>query len=143
MEYTVSDSRSRRRPLGLERTKSAATLFVALAAAVLGIALPGEAAERALETQPSPVVVRCLLDPPPVGRIGCRSGILVEIGYSAVLRTPEWAYIENETSEVELYDMRADPFQIESLHRVADPALLDDLHERLRALRRWPDQRTG
>jgi arylsulfatase A-like enzyme len=69
-----------------------------------------------------------------------RSGILVEIGYSAVLRTPEWAYIENETSEVELYDMRADPFQIESLHRVADPALLDDLHERLRALRRCQGQ---
>jgi arylsulfatase A-like enzyme len=65
-----------------------------------------------------------------------RSGILAEYNFSAVLRTSEWAYIENETSEIELYHMRSDPYQLESLHREADPALLQDLHQRLQALRR-------
>jgi N-acetylglucosamine-6-sulfatase len=52
-------------------------------------------------------------------------------GVSSVLRTPEYAYTEIESNERELYDMRTDPFQLASLHRRADPALLDSLSARL------------
>ena len=52
-------------------------------------------------------------------------------GVSSVLRTPEYAYSEVESNERELYDMRTDPFQLASLHRRADPALLQSLSVRL------------
>ena len=52
-------------------------------------------------------------------------------GVSSVLRTPEYAYTEIESNERELYDMRTDPFQLSSLHRSADPALLQSLSARL------------
>jgi N-acetylglucosamine-6-sulfatase len=55
-------------------------------------------------------------------------------GLSAVLRTPEYAYSEIESNERELYDMRADPYQIASLHRRADPTLLARLSTRLAQL---------
>lgn len=55
---------------------------------------------------------------------------------TATLRTPEWAYIEDQTGEVELYDMKSDPWETESLHWDADPALLEELHQRLRELLR-------
>jgi len=66
-----------------------------------------------------------------------RQEILVEYyaaALTAVLRTPQWAYIENQTNEIELYDMESDPWQIESLHWDADPAQLEELHQRLQAL---------
>ncbi|MFK8025156.1 MAG: sulfatase-like hydrolase/transferase [Ilumatobacter sp.] len=37
-------------------------------------------------------------------------------GYAAV-RTAEWAYVDYDGSSTELYDMVADPYQLESLHR--------------------------
>jgi arylsulfatase A-like enzyme len=52
-------------------------------------------------------------------------------GLSAVLRTPEYAYSELESNERELYDMRSDPYQLASLHRRADPALMATLSARL------------
>ena len=52
-------------------------------------------------------------------------------GLSAVLRTPEYAYNELESNERELYDMRSDPYQLSSLHRRADPALMATLSARL------------
>ena len=55
-------------------------------------------------------------------------------GLSAVLRTPEYAYSEIESNERELYDMRADPYQVASLHRRADPALMARLSARLAQL---------
>jgi arylsulfatase A-like enzyme len=67
-----------------------------------------------------------------------RTDILIEAGSPAPgfgLRTPDWSYIENTTEEIELYDMRRDPWQLESLHRGAEPSLLQSLHERVRALR--------
>jgi N-acetylglucosamine-6-sulfatase len=73
--------------------------------------------------------------PPP----SWRADILVEsygAGLSAALRTPEWAYIEDQTGEIELYDMQRDPYQLESLHRQADPELVRALHERLAFLLR-------
>jgi len=55
-------------------------------------------------------------------------------GLSAVLRTPEYAYTEIESGERELYDMRNDPYQVSSLHRRADPALMATLSTRLAQL---------
>ena len=55
-------------------------------------------------------------------------------GLSAVLRTPEYAYTEIESNEREIYDMRADPYQLSSLHRRADPALMATLSARLAQL---------
>jgi arylsulfatase A-like enzyme len=33
-----------------------------------------------------------------------------------MLRTPKWAYVEWDEAEKELYDMDADPYQLQSLH---------------------------
>ena len=48
-----------------------------------------------------------------------------------MLRTPQYAYTEIESGEHELYDMRNDPYQVSSLHRRADPALMATLSTRL------------
>ena len=50
------------------------------------------------------------------------------------VRTSRYAYFEYENGEEELYDMQSDPYQLESIHESADPALLEDLRDRLRAL---------
>ncbi|MEA3277965.1 MAG: sulfatase-like hydrolase/transferase, partial [Pseudomonadota bacterium] len=52
------------------------------------------------------------------------------------VRTSRWVYLNYETGEKELYDLQADPFQLESRH--ADPAYADvqtALHDALKALR--------
>jgi N-acetylglucosamine-6-sulfatase len=83
-----------------------------------------------------------------------RSGrdILLETpGYSAI-RTPQHVFVQHSSGEQELYDLRADPDQLTSLH--ADPrfaALKADLGARLARLRvcagdacrRGPDLRLG
>jgi hypothetical protein len=55
-------------------------------------------------------------------------------GLSAVLRTPQYAYTEIESGERELYDMGNDPYQVSSLHRRADPAVMAALSSRLAQL---------
>jgi arylsulfatase A-like enzyme len=51
------------------------------------------------------------------------------------VRTSRYAYFEyEETGEEELYDLEADPYQLESIHKSADPALLSKLRARLEAL---------
>jgi arylsulfatase A-like enzyme len=55
-------------------------------------------------------------------------------GLSATLRTADYAYSEWESNERELYDMRTDPYQLTSLHRRADPVLLQALSARVGAL---------
>ena len=55
-------------------------------------------------------------------------------GVSATLRTADYAYTELESNERELYDMRTDPYQTTSLHRRADPALLQALSARVAQL---------
>ncbi len=53
----------------------------------------------------------------------------------AGVRTSRYAYFEyEETGEEELYDVRSDPYQLKSIHKSADPALLEDLRTRLKAL---------
>jgi N-acetylglucosamine-6-sulfatase len=66
-----------------------------------------------------------------------RTDVLIEnygSGLSASLRTADWLYNHEDTQELELYDMHADPYQLKSLHRYADPALLDSFEQRVRAL---------
>ena len=56
---------------------------------------------------------------------GWRNEIFVEDlgrGWN-MLRTPQWAYVEWDDAEKELYDMEADPYQLQSLH--ADPGKAD------------------
>jgi hypothetical protein len=43
-------------------------------------------------------------------------------------------YNHQDTEELELYDMRADPYQLKNLYRTADPALLDSLRKRMATL---------
>jgi arylsulfatase A-like enzyme len=52
------------------------------------------------------------------------------------IRTPDVAYVEYGTGERELYDLRADPYQLDNRIDKADPALLAALEERLSALAR-------
>jgi arylsulfatase A-like enzyme len=66
-----------------------------------------------------------------------RQDVLIEnhgAGLSYSLRTPEWMYNHQDTEELELYDMRADPYQLKNLYRTADPALLDSLRKRMATL---------
>jgi arylsulfatase A-like enzyme len=67
-----------------------------------------------------------------------RSGrdILLETTTYSAIRTPQHVYVQHSTGEEELYDLVADPHQLESLH--ADPrftALKNDLAARLARLR--------
>lgn len=51
------------------------------------------------------------------------------------IRTAKYTYIEYETGEKELYDIAADPYELDNKAATADPALLDSLHARLDDLR--------
>ncbi len=53
--------------------------------------------------------------------------------YEAI-RTDTYKYIEYENGETELYDLEADPYEMESLHESADPSLIEDLKARLETL---------
>jgi arylsulfatase A-like enzyme len=53
----------------------------------------------------------------------------------AALRSAEHLYVEYDSGERELYDLRKDPFQLDSIAQSADPALLQKLAERLQKLR--------
>lgn len=70
-----------------------------------------------------------------------RSEILLEAAgggsppsYTAV-RTETYKYVEYQTGDKELYDLAADPYEMESLHETADSSLVQDLKARLDALR--------
>jgi N-acetylglucosamine-6-sulfatase len=54
--------------------------------------------------------------------------------YHAVI-TNRYTYVEYETGERELYNRHEDPYQLESIHETADPALLQALHTRLMTLK--------
>ena len=54
--------------------------------------------------------------------------------YRAV-RTQRYLYVEYEGGERELYDLKTDPYELNSLHDSADPALISELDSRLDALR--------
>jgi len=52
-----------------------------------------------------------------------------------VTRTETHKYVEYENGDVELYDLEADPYELESIHESADPSLVEDLEARLETLR--------
>lgn len=74
-----------------------------------------------------------------------RKAVLIEHGVSPndtggipayqALRTREYLYVEYATGERELYDLRNDPFELQSLHATADTALLAQLATQLEVLR--------
>ena len=51
------------------------------------------------------------------------------------VRTETHRYVEYENGDRELYDLEADPYELESLHESADPLVLEDLKIKLAALR--------
>jgi N-acetylglucosamine-6-sulfatase len=51
------------------------------------------------------------------------------------VRTETHKYVEHENGERELYDLRADPYELDNVYETADPALGEDLQARLEALR--------
>src|SRR5918997_3196673 len=51
------------------------------------------------------------------------------------VRTKTHKYVEHENGERELYDLRADPYELDNLYEGADPAVLEDLKARLDALK--------
>src|SRR5215211_3593072 len=55
--------------------------------------------------------------------------------YWEAIRTESHKYIEYDNGDVELYDLQNDPYELESLHESADPALVEDLKARLEALK--------
>jgi N-acetylglucosamine-6-sulfatase len=63
-----------------------------------------------------------------------KAGASGEPAFEAV-RTGTYKYVEYDNGERELYDLTADPYEMESLHESADPALLEDLKAKLEALK--------
>ncbi len=51
------------------------------------------------------------------------------------VRTETHKYVEYNNGEMELYDLTADPYEMESIHESADLALVEDLKARLDALK--------
>jgi N-acetylglucosamine-6-sulfatase len=51
------------------------------------------------------------------------------------VRTEIHKYVEYDNGDVELYDLESDPYEMESIHESADPALLEDLKAKLDALK--------
>ena len=51
------------------------------------------------------------------------------------VRTKTHKYVEHENGERELYNLEADPYELDNLYEGADPALLEDLKARLDALK--------
>ena len=51
------------------------------------------------------------------------------------LRTQDTLYVEYASGEGELYDLKADPYQLSSLHKVAEAARIKALSNRLSKLK--------
>jgi arylsulfatase A-like enzyme len=54
--------------------------------------------------------------------------------YEAI-RTGTHKYVEYQTGDRELYDLEADPYEMDNLYETADASLLQDLKAKLDALR--------
>ncbi|HXY41407.1 MAG TPA: sulfatase [Vicinamibacteria bacterium] len=66
-----------------------------------------------------------------------RSDVLIENwdnGFWDALRTPDFAYIHNSTDELELYDMKNDPYQLKNLRAQVDPSVLAGYEQRIKVL---------
>ncbi len=97
-------------------------------AELAGLAIPESVDGRSL--------VPLLREGPP-SLASWRTDFLVEHfgeGASFALRTSDWLYAELESDEKELYDMKADPHQIDSRHRQVEPEFLVPFRHRIAAL---------
>jgi hypothetical protein len=55
------------------------------------------------------------------------------------VRTSRYSYVEySTTGEKELYDLKADPYELTNIYESAPPTLLSDLQTRLGALKSCP-----
>jgi arylsulfatase A-like enzyme len=70
-------------------------------------------------------------DPGKDGGEGSRTD---QTAFGAV-RTKTHKYVEHENGERELYDLEADPYELENIYKTADPALVEDLKARLEVLK--------
>ena len=52
-----------------------------------------------------------------------------------VIRTERYKYVEWDDGDIELYDLQNDPYELQSIHADADPALVEDLKAKLEALK--------
>ena len=57
-----------------------------------------------------------------------------QLAFEAV-RTETYKYVEYDNGDIELYDLEADPNELESIHESADPLLTEDLKARLETLK--------
>ena len=55
-------------------------------------------------------------------------------GAFEAIRTETYKYVEYSDGEQELYDLKADPYELDSLHESSDSSLTEDLKTRLHAL---------
>jgi arylsulfatase A-like enzyme len=53
---------------------------------------------------------------------------------NAALRTDRWSYVELSSNEYEIYDLVADPYELQSLHGTAGPEVMGPLAARLHEL---------
>jgi arylsulfatase A-like enzyme len=76
---------------------------------------------------------------------GGLKGFARDVPSYEALRTEDHKYVEYETGEREIYDLRTDPNEMKSLQEGADPALVARMQERLAALQRCsgPDCRSA
>jgi len=51
------------------------------------------------------------------------------------LRTPEWLFVVYRDGERELYDLTADPYELNNIIGTAAPTLVSSLYSQLQALR--------
>ena len=63
-----------------------------------------------------------------------KDGVGGQLAFQAI-RTGTHKYVEYENGEKELYDLEADPYELESIHESADPSLVEDLQAKLEALK--------
>ena len=70
-----------------------------------------------------------------IQRLGLESDERLEPANALAIRTERHTYIAYNNGEREMYDLRADPDQLQSIEPTADQALIDALAARLTELR--------
>ena len=96
----------------------------------------GEDSEAEAALLPAAVFSGSVLEPPDSVWLDNPFAPLVKLNlpqYRA-LRTADYTYVEYQTGEIELYDLRSDPAQLQNLAKSADSALLQALAEWLARL---------
>ncbi len=75
-----------------------------------------------------------ILEPPDPNETADENGDVSPIPAFKGIRTLDYAYIEYETGERELYDMKNDPYQLDNIISQADPALVQTLADLLHTM---------